>query len=147
MANLNLNFYNKNGNPLNFDYIGPTGPTPLDTVFSHILSDSATTAGYFQWVENPDDYTLTLNIDDVNNTNLSRWCVEAGDFMDKGATIYLTGHIPVANTNFKCKLGSITINGNQTFTVVLPKSYFLGQSIISYDTQVYFETSYENRPG
>ena len=147
MANLNLNFYNKNGNPLNFDYIGPTGPTPLDTRFSHILGDSATTAGYFQWVENPDDYTLTLNIDDVNNTNLSRWCVEAGDFMDKGATIYLTGHIPVANTNFKCKLGSITINGNQTFTVVLPKSYFLGQSIISYDTQVYFETSYENRPG
>ncbi len=147
MANLNLNFYNKNGNPLNFDYIGPTGPTPLDTKFSHILESSSLVAGYFEWDDNPDDYTLTLNLKDANNTNLYNLCIEVGDFMDKGATVYLNGYIPVANTNFKGKISSLTINPNQTFSVVLPKSHFLGQSILSYDTRVYFDATYENRPG
>jgi len=62
MANLNLNFYNKNGNPLNFDYIGATGPTPLDTKFSYILGSSSTAQGYFQWSETTDDYILGFNI-------------------------------------------------------------------------------------
>ena len=146
MANLNLNFYNKNGNPLNFDYIGPTGPTPLDTKFSYILGSSSTTQGYFQWSETTDDYILGFNIADVNSTDLYKWCLEVNDFIDKGATVYLNGYIAVANTNFKGKITYVT-NVGTTFTVTLPKSHFLGQSIISYDTQIYFNGTYENRPG
>lgn len=146
MANLNLNFYNKNGNPLNFDYIGATGPTPLDTKFSHILGASASTQGYFQWSETTDDYSLVFNIADVNNTNLYKWCLEVDDFISKGATVYLNGYIAIANTNFKGKITSVS-NIGSTFTITLPKSYFLGQNIISYDTQIYFEGTYDNRPG
>ena len=146
MANLNLNFYNKNGNPLNFDYIGATGPTPLDTKFSHILGASASTQGYFQWSETTDDYSLVFNIADVNNTNLYKWCLEVNDFISKGATVYLNGYIAIANTNFKGKITSVS-NIGSTFTITLPKSYFLGQNIISYDTQIYFEGTYDNRPG
>jgi hypothetical protein len=146
MANLNLNFYNKNGNPLNFDYIGATGPTPLDTKFSYILGSSSTAQGYFQWSETTDDYILGFNIADVNSTDLYKWCLEVNDFIDKGATVYLDGYIAVANTNFKGKITYVT-NIGTTFTVTLPKSHFLGQSIISYDTQIYFNAAYENRPG
>ena len=146
MANLNLNFYNKNGNPLNFDYIGATGPTPLDTKFSHILGASASTSGYFQWSETSDDYSLVFNIADVNSTDLYKWCLEVNDFINKGATVYLNGYIAVANTNFKGKITSVS-NIGSTFTITLPKSYFLGQNIISYDTQIYFEGTYDNRPG
>ena len=146
MANLNLNFYNKNGNPLNFDYIGATGPTPLDTKFSYILASSATAPGFFQWSETTDDYILDFNIADVNSTDLYKWCLEVNDFIDKGATVYLNGFIAVANTNFKGKISYVT-NIGTTFTITLPKTHFLGQSIISYDTQIYFNGTYENRPG
>lgn len=146
MANLNLNFYNKSGNPLNFDYIGPTGPTPLDVKSSYIMGSSASTPGYFEWTESNDDYILTFNISDATSTNLYAWCIDVNDFIDKGATVYLNGYIPTANTNFKGKI-SLVYNIGSTFSLTLPKSNFLGQSIISYDTKVYFETSYENRPG
>ncbi len=146
MANLNLNFYNKSGNPLNFDYIGPTGPTPLDTKSSYILSSSASTPGYFEWIESNDDYILNFNMSDATNTNLYDWCIEVNDFIDKGATVYLNGYIPTANTNFKGKI-SLVYNIGSTFSLTLPKSNFLGQSIISYDTKVFFETTYDNRPG
>jgi len=146
MANLNLNFYNKSGNPLNFDYIGPTGPTPLDTKSSYIVGNSANTPGYFEWAESNDDYILTFNMSDATSTNLYDWCIEVNDFIDKGATVYLNGYIPTANTNFKGKI-SLVYNIGSTFSLTLPKSNFLGQSIISYDTKVYFETSYDNRPG
>lgn len=146
MANLNLNFYNKSGNPLNFDYIGPTGPTPLDTKSSYILSSSASTPGYFEWTESNDDYILNFNMSDATSTNLYDWCIEVNDFIDKGATVYLNGYIPTANTNFKGKI-SLVYNIGSTFSLTLPKSNFLGQSIISYDTKVFFETTYDNRPG
>ena len=146
MANLNLNFYNKSGNPLNFDYIGPTGPTPLDTRSSYIMSNSANTPGYFEWAESNDAYILTFNMSDATSTNLYDWCIEVNDFIDKGATVYLNGYIPTANTNFKGKI-SLVYNIGSTFSLTLPKSNFLGQSIISYDTKVYFETTYDNRPG
>ena len=146
MANLNLNFYNKSGNPLNFDYIGPTGPTPLDVKFSYMVGSSASTPGFFEWSESSDDYILTLNMSDATSTNLYEWCIEVNDFIDKGATVYLNGYISTANTNFKGKI-SLVYNIGSTFSLTLPKSNFLGQSIISYDTKVYFETTYDNRPG
>ena len=51
MADSRLKFFNKQGNPLNFDYIGPTGPTPLDSKFTFITSPSG--------ASNPGDLDIT----------------------------------------------------------------------------------------
>jgi hypothetical protein len=39
-----LNFYDKTGSPLNFDYIGATGPSDLDVKFTYITSASVTSS-------------------------------------------------------------------------------------------------------
>jgi hypothetical protein len=40
-----LNFYDKTGSPLNFNYIGATGPSELDQKFTYITSSSVSSGG------------------------------------------------------------------------------------------------------
>jgi hypothetical protein len=145
MANINLNFYNKSGNPLNFDYIGPTGPTPLDLKFLYYTSSNNNNQGDLYITENSNDYTFTFNIEDSSKNNLTSWSVECSDFIEKGASIYLNGNVSVGGS-FKALVQSSTVVGND-LTLVLPKSGYSGQSIISLGSRIFFNTTYENRPG
>jgi hypothetical protein len=145
MANINLNFYNKSGNPLNFNYIGPTGPTPLDLKFVYFRSANTNNNGDLLITESTNDYTFTFNIEDVSKNNLTSWNTECADFIDKGAFVYLNGNV-AGGGGFKALIESSTIVGGD-LVLVLPKSGYSGQSIISLESRIFFNASYENRPG
>ena len=146
MADSRLKFYNKQGNPLNFEYIGPTGPTPLDSRFTYITSASG--------VPNPGDLDITdygtyfeflFNDEDLNNFDLVSWYDEVVDFLSKGAEIFLNGDV-IGAKSFRAKVSSVSLSGGQ-LAVNLLKDNYQGQSIISVGNQIYFTTTYKNRPG
>lgn len=146
MADSRLKFFNKQGNPLNFDYIGPTGPTPLDSKFTFITSPSgASNPGDLDITEYSTYYEFLFNQYDLNDFSLVAWYNEAVDFISKGAEIFVNGEV-IGAKNFRAKIDSITFSGGQ-LTVNLLKDNYQGQSIISPGNQIYFTTSYKNRPG
>ena len=146
MADSRLKFFNKQGNPLNFDYIGPTGPTPLDSKFTFITSPSgASNPGDLDITEYSTYYEFLFNQYDLNNFSLVSWYNEAVDFISKGAEIFLNGEV-IGAKNFRAKIDSVTFSGGQ-LAVNLLKDNYQGQSIISPGNQIYFTASYKNRPG
>jgi hypothetical protein len=141
-----LNFYDKTGSPLNFDYIGATGPSDLDAKFTYITSASVTSPGQIsvsQLDANPG--YIDLNIEDLNGFNIVAWGAEVNNNILNGADIYIKGRI--ANQGeFDAKISSITDN-----TTYLRVNFELGsingQRLISLNNQIYFNTTYVNRPG
>ena len=71
MADLKLRFFNKRGNPLNFEYIGPTGPSPLDSRFLYKTSPVSTSNGNVIFQQSGSNYTFQFNTNDVNFFNLN----------------------------------------------------------------------------
>jgi hypothetical protein len=145
MANLNLNFYDKSGNPLNFEYIGPTGPTSLDSKFVYTLTVGSPYAGNLDIVEYSDHYEFNFNLNDSNGYNITQWANEVNDFITSGATVNLNGAVLGAQ-NFTGAINSV-IQSSNGFVVTINKSGYSGQSIISNGNRIYFTTSYINRPG
>ena len=45
MANTKLLFFDKKGEPLNFEYVGPTGAGPADSNFLHVADDDSSVKG------------------------------------------------------------------------------------------------------
>ena len=147
MADSRLKFFNKQGNPLNFDYIGPTGPTPLDSKFTFITSPSgASNPGDLDITEYSTYYEFLFNQYDLNDFSLVAWYNEAVDFISKGADIFVNGEV-IGAKNFRAKVDSITFSGGQ-LAVNLLKDNYQGQSIISPGNQIYFDpvstSLYEN---
>ncbi len=146
MADSRLKFFNKQGNPLNFDYVGPTGPTPLDSKFTFITSPSgASSPGDLDITDNGTYYEFLFNQYDLNDFSLVAWYNEAVDFLSKGAEIFLNGEV-IGAKNFRAKIDTISFSGGQV-TVNLLKDNYQGQSIISPGNQIYFTATYKNRPG
>jgi hypothetical protein len=150
MANVRLNFFNKEGNPLNFDYIGPTGPTPLDSKFTYITSVSGSAnAGDIHitdvGTQYKTQYSIELNINDLNGFDLTSWSNEAADFILKGADVYLSGEV-AGQQNFRWKITATFINSGSVYVIVNENDYE-GQKIISPGNQIYFTTAYDKRPG
>jgi hypothetical protein len=105
-----LNFFDKQGSPLNFDYIGPTGPTPVDSNFVFMTSSGSATVGTFDVdLFDSEPASLTFNLNDVNGFNISAWANEIFDFLQKGADVYLNGRIS-GQQEFKGKILSVTSN-------------------------------------
>ena len=61
MADLRLKFFNKRGNPLNFEYIGPTGPTPLDSKFLYKTNFVSSSNGDVIFQQSGSNYTHVFN--------------------------------------------------------------------------------------
>ena len=146
MADVRLNFFNKEGNPLNFDYIGPTGPTPLNSKFTYITSVSGSAnAGDIHITDAGTQYVIELNINDLNEFNLTAWTNETADFILKGADVYLSGEV-AGQQNFRWKITATYISGGSVYLIVGANDYE-GQRIISPGNQIYFTTAYDKRPG
>jgi hypothetical protein len=146
MADIRLKFFNKEGNPLNFDYIGPTGDNPLDSKFTYRTSISgAGNPGDLDITEFPTYYNFLFNVDDLNAFDMTSWYSEAVYCLDRGTEIYLEGSVAGQN-DFRGKISAVNLLGNQ-LTITIPSDYYSGQSIISPDNQIYFTTPYKNRPG
>ena len=146
MADIRLKFFNKEGNPLNFDYIGPTGANPLDSKFTYRTSISgASNPGDIDITEFPTYYTFLFNVEDLNSFDMTSWYDEAVYCLDRGTEIYLEGYVS-GQSDFRGKISAVALSGDQ-LTITIPSDYYSGQSIISPDNQIYFTTPYKNRPG
>jgi hypothetical protein len=143
MANRRLNFFNKSGNPLNFEYVGPTGPTPLDLKFLYFSVSSTPALGKVQVNTLDTASNLVFNKKDSSGFDITNWATEAATFLTKGAEVYITLSI-LPNNSFRGKVSSVTI-GSSTVTIVFSETQ--GQTIISEDRRIKVETSYKYRPG
>jgi hypothetical protein len=147
MANIKLNFFGKDGNPLNFDYIGPTGPTALDSKFTYITTTSGLN-GNGDALLNYGTSTFTWQFyqRDLNNFNLIDWFNEVDEFIKKGANVYLNGEV-AGQQSFSARIDTVIQGLSGNFTVIGQSDNYKGQNIISPNNQIYFTTTYENRPG
>jgi len=141
-----LNFYDKTGSPLNFDYIGATGPSELDQKFTYITSSSVSSDGQVSVSQldiNPG--YIDLNIADVNGFNIAAWGDSINSAILNGADVYIKGRI--ANQGeFEAKISSV-VNNSTYLTVSFELDTINGQRLISLNNQIYFSTTYFNRPG
>ncbi len=142
-----LNFFNKEGKPLNFDYIGPTGPTPLDSVFTYITSSTVTSNGNANFNSfDVDPGYVVLYQSDINGSSLDEWTDEVVSFLQQGANVYLDGRIASQN-QFRGQIESLTVTPGVSVQVNFVQGKISGQRIISPGNKVYLRTSYDYRPG
>jgi hypothetical protein len=142
-----LNFYDKTGSPLNFEYIGATGPSELDHKFTYITNSSVSSAGacsVAQLDNNTSPY-IDLNYSDLNGYYINSWAAEANNYILNGADVLLYGRIAGQN-EFSAKITSVVDNSTY-YRVNFEADSVSGQELISLDNQIYFNTAYTNRPG
>ena len=144
MADLKLKFFNKKGNPLNFEYVGPTGPCDLDFKFRYKTNIASNSNGDLQFGVTGSDYYFTFNPKDVNFFSIEKWANEVEYSTQRGADVFLGGKILDGN-KFSGKISSISISPS-SISVFIPQNDFKGQNIISLGKTIAFETSYMNRP-
>jgi hypothetical protein len=141
-----LEFFDKTGSPLNFDYIGPTGPTELDSRFTFFTGATASASGYSSVSQfDTDPGYIDFNYTDYNNFHIKSWVDEVNYFLLNGAEVFLNGRVAGQN-QFSGKISSITDN-TSFFTVNFFDGSIQGQRLISLDNQIFFTTSYKYRPG
>ena len=144
-----LNFFDKSGKPLNFDYIGPTGPTPLDTNFTYISEPNTVGQGhaYVAFLSDTTAPLIQIHIQDLSGFSIESWADEAISFLEQGADVYFHGSI-VGQQEFKGKVQSITkVLVLDYVQINFAPGYVSGQTIISNGNQIYFRTTYDHRPG
>jgi hypothetical protein len=141
-----LNFYDKTGSPLNFDYIGATGPSELDQKFTYVTSSSVSSDGQVSVSQlDVDPGYIDLNIADVNGFNIVAWGDSINSAILNGADVYIKGRI--ANQGeFEAKISTV-VNNSTYLTVSFELDTINGQRLISLNNQIYFTTTYSNRPG
>ena len=141
-----LNFFDKKGDPLNFEYVGATGPSDLDTKFTYVTSSGVGSQGsVFVGQLDVDTPYLDLNIKDLNGFDITDWATSVNDNILSGAEIFLSGRISGQN-EFTGKISSV-VNNTTYVTVNFDYKGVDGQTIISLDNQIWFTTSYKNLPG
>ena len=145
MADLKLRFFNKKGNPLNFEYIGPTGPSPLDSRFLYKTSSVSTSKGNAIFQQSGSNYTFQFNTNDVNFFNLNAIGNEIDYCLSRGSEIYLNGRV-IEGSQFKGKITSCVVSGGMVL-ITIPVNNFIGQNIIGLGNTISFTVSYKNRPG
>ena len=144
MADLKLRFFNKRGNPLNFEYIGPTGPSPLDSRFLYKTSSVSTSNGNVIFQQLGGNYTFQFNTNDINFFNLNAIGNEIDYCLSRGSEIYLNGRV-IRGSQFKGKITSCVVSGGMIL-ITIPVNNFIGQNIIGLGNTISFTVSYKNRP-
>ncbi len=144
MANLNLRFYNKQGEPLNFQYVGPTASSTLDTRFNYVANstNASPSAGNISLLNLSSGF-LYLNILDQSGFNISSWVNSVSQALLNGSKITLTLSFAPAQT-ISCVISNASIVGS---IVTLSISQRIGTTFISSGTPVSCFTRYENLPG
>jgi len=146
MANLYLRFFDKQGDPLNFQYIGPTGSAVLDSSFSYFAINSGTTpaAGYMSFVDSDAaDPKIYLNVLDRNGSSVIAWATSVFDAIVEGAKVRVNlGVYPAQNLSFN--VTNVSVSGT---TVTLSIAKVIGSTIISNQNNISMTTSYQDLPG
>jgi hypothetical protein len=147
MANKYLRFFDKQGDPLNLEYIGPTGTTVNETLegkfdFISINTGSSPSPGYLS-LDDIGSGLVYLNILDRNGASIVIWANTILDSIIEGAKIRLNLSVYPAN-NLSFRITNLSISGS---TVTLNVDRFLGSTIISNNNNITIQAEYTDLPG
>lgn len=144
MANLHLRFFDKQGDPLNFSYVGPTGSANLDTSYLYYSTNSGSSPadGYLSLAD-IDNGLVYLNTTDRTRGNLIPWAQEVLASIIDGATIRVNLAVYPAN-DLSFRVRNVSISGS---TITLTVDKILGSTIISNQNDINLSTEYTNLPG
>ena len=144
MADRHLRFYNKQGNPLNFEYVGAIASTPLTYTFNYETSSGNTTpaAGKVSLISLSSN-VIYLNSVDLNGFNISQWAETVNTKTQQGGKISLKLNIQPANVIVAAISSASVASG----IVTLNLSSFTGPSAISNGNIAYCETLSQDLPG
>jgi hypothetical protein len=143
MADRRLKFFNKSGNPLNLEYVDPTGPTPLDFKFQHRSAGASASKGEVDVSGLDTSNTLIYNVQSTSGFYLFDWANEISDFLERGAEIEIELDILPENS-FKGKVSSVSV-GSSTITINFSSTQ--GLTLISDNKRIITRTLYRYRPG
>ena len=144
MANLHLRFFDKQGDPLNFAYVGPTGSANLDTSYLYYSTNSGSSPaeGYISFAD-IDNGLVYLNTTDRTRGNLIPWAQEVLNDIIEGATIRVNLAVYPAN-DLSFRVTNVGISGS---IITLNVDKILGSTIISDQNDLNLSTEYTNLPG
>lgn len=144
MANRHLKFYNKQGNPLNFEYIGANAEVPLTYTFNYETASGSVTPidGKISFIDISSN-VIYLNVLDMNGFNISNWAQSVNENIQKGAKIKIKFSIQPANV----VVATISSTSIASGIVTLNLSGFTGPTAISNSNIVYCETLPQDLPG
>lgn len=144
MANLKLRFFDKQGDPLNFEYLGPTGSAFLDQKFEYFSINSGTSPsqGYVSFVDVDSGY-LYLNTTDYNGSSIVEWANSILESIIYGAKIRVNFNVyPAEDVSFN--VTNLSISGS---TLTLNIDRVLGSTIISNQNNISISTQYSGLTG
>jgi hypothetical protein len=144
MTGLDLKFFNKRGDPLNFEYVGPTASGPLTATFNY-LSDPTTTTPTSGFMSLLDLSSNTIYLSDTDQSGFSivPWFNSIVTALTEGTKVMLTFTYYPAQT-LVCVISAATISSG---VVTLTSAQILGSPFISSGTPVTCDTKYENLSG
>jgi len=144
MADRHLKFYNKQGNPLNFEYIGATAGIPLTYTFNYETFSVNTTpvAGQVSLISLSSNI-IYFNVKDLNGFDITGWANSVNEKIQKGGKITLRLTIQPANV-INAYISSTSVAGG---IVTVNLSGFNGPTAISNSNFTYCETLAQDLPG
>lgn len=144
MNGLDLKFFNKRGDPLNFEYVGPTASGPLAASFN-FLSDPTTitpTSGYMS-LQDLSSNLIYLSVTDQSGFSIIPWFNSVVTALTQGTKVMLTFTYYPAQTLI-CVISAASLSGG---VITLATPQYLGSPFISGGTPVSCSTKYENLAG
>ena len=144
MANKYLKFFDKNGNPLNFNYVGADATIPL-TFNSNYESASTTVSPSAGKVSLYDiaSKVLYMNIQDMNSYDITAWANSINQNISQGGNISLKITFYPSNV-LTGSISSIVVSSS---IVTITFSRLIGPVNISDGNSASIETVTENLPG
>ena len=143
MANQKLRFFDKKGEPLNFEYVGPTASAPLDNKFYYRAEQGTTPSSGYLSISNYSNNQIVLNLIDSNSYNLTGWVDSVNDTILQGGKITFRISWYPAQV-IEAQIVSASIAGS---IVTLTFSKYVGPTQISTDTPLLCETFGIKLPG
>jgi len=144
MADRRLKFYNKQGNPLNFEYVGATAGVPLTYTFNYetFSVNTTPTAGNVSLISLSSNI-IYFNVKDLNGFDITSWANSVNEKIQRGGKITLRLSIQPSNI-INATIASTSVSGG---IVTVNLSGFNGPSIISNSNFAYCETIVQDLPG
>jgi hypothetical protein len=144
MTSQDLKFFNKRGEPLNFEYVGPTASGPLAAIFN-FLSDPTTNtpSSGFMSLQDLNSNLVYLSVTDQSGFSIIPWFNSVVTSLSQGTRVVLTFTYYPAQT-LMCVISSASLSGG---VITLVISQVIGSPFISGGTPVSCETKYENLAG
>ena len=144
MTGLDLKFFNKRGEPLNFEYVGPTASGPLASTFNFLYDPTTVTpTSGFMSLQDLTSNLIYLSVSDQSGFSIIPWYNSILTALTQGTKVMLTFTYYPAQT-LVCVISSASLSGG---VITLATPQYLGSPFISSGTPVSCETKYENLAG